>query len=148
MTEDGKSPRMKKPAIIALAVVVLVVVCGWLHWRFVQISEFDTRFGHNLTGTWSSTLDNMRLTNTVMADGSFTEQLAFIHTDRINRYQRTGTWLVQGGHLVETVKSDSNPTAVVTSHSHSGKILHSDTNEFAVNWQGSPDVWVWQRVVP
>ena len=137
---------MKKFTIIGLSVVMLVGVCALFHWRYVKVSEFDQNFRQNLAGTWSAALDNMRLTNIVMPDGMFTCQLAFIHTDRINRYQRIGTWLVQDGRLVETIKSDSNPTAIVMSRSHSGKIIHADTNEFVVNWQGSPDVWVWQRI--
>ena len=137
---------MKKLIIISLSVAAVVVVCALLHWRYVKISEFDKDFRQNLAGTWSAELDNMRLTNVVAPDGMFTCQLAFIHTDRINRYQQTGTWLVQGGRLFETIKSDSNPTAIVMSRSHSGKIIHADTNEFVVNWQGSPDVWVWQKI--
>jgi hypothetical protein len=137
---------MKKLTIIGLSVAMLVVVCALMYRWHIKTAEFDQDFHQNLAGTWSAALDNMRLTNIVMPDGSFNEQSAFIHTDRINRYQRTGTWLVQGGRLIETVKSDSNPTAVVMPRSHSGKIIHSDTNEFVVNWQGSPDVWVWQRI--
>src|ERR1700739_1643447 len=137
---------MKTLTIIGLAVAILAA-CVLLHRQQVKTSEFDQSLHQNLAGTWSATLDNMRLTNIVMPDGMFTCQLAFIHTDRINRYQQTGTWLIQGGPLIETVKSDSNPTAI-TPHSHSGKILHGDTTEFVVNWQGSPDVWVWQRIIP
>lgn len=138
---------MKTLAIIGLTVAILVA-CVLLHRQHAKTVEFDQGFRQNLAGTWSTALDNMRLTNAVAPDGMFTCQLAFIHTDRINRYQQTGTWLVQGGRLIETIKSDSNPTAAVTPHSHSGKILHAGTNEFVVNWQGSPDVWVWQRITP
>ena len=87
----------------------------------------------------------MRLTNVVMPDGSFTSHLIFIHPERTNTYQQTGTWLVKDGRLIETVKSDSNPAAR-TPRSHVGRIIHGDAFEFAVCWGNSRDEWVWQKV--
>ena len=86
------------------------------------------------------------MTNVVMPDGSFTGQLIFIHPGRTNAYQETGTWLNQDGKMIETVKSDTNPTAP-TPRSHVGRIIRADEREFAVRWQGSPDEWVWQKVI-
>ena len=79
---------------------------------------------------------SMRCTNTVAADGSFVELSWFRHTDRTNTYQRTGTWLVKDGHLIETVKTSTNPTEV-TPHSDAGRIENADTLGFAVRWQHS-----------
>jgi hypothetical protein len=134
---------MKKLAIIGL-LVGIVVACLWLHWHHVKISKFDSDFRQSLAGTWSSVLDNMRLTNVVAPDGSFNMQLIFIHTSRTNIYQETGTWLVQDGKIVETVKSDSNPTAP-TPRTITGRIIRADAREFAVRWGISPDVYVWLK---
>jgi hypothetical protein len=136
---------MKNLTIIGL-LVVIVVACLLLHWQHVKIARFDSDFRQSLAGTWSSELDNMRVTNVVMPDGSFTSHLIFIHPGRTNTYQETGTWLVRDGKMIETVKSDTNPTAVAP-RSHVGQIIRADAREFAVHWQGSPDEWVWQRIV-
>jgi hypothetical protein len=137
---------MKKLTIIGL-LVVIVVACLLLHWRHVKISRFDSDFRQNLAGTWSSELDNMRLTNVVMPDGSFTNHLIFIHPGRTNTYQETGTWLVKDGKMIETVKSDTNPSALAP-RSITGHIIRSDAREFAVRWGISPDTWTWQKVIP
>jgi hypothetical protein len=136
---------MKKLTIIGL-LVVIVVACLLLHWQHVKISRFDSDFRQNLVGTWSSELDNMQLTNAIMPDGSFTNHLIFIHPGRTNTYQETGTWLVKDGKIIETVKSDTNPTAR-TPRSIIGRIIRSDAREFAVRWGISPDVYVWQRII-
>jgi len=131
--------------IVGLAVVI-VVACLLLHWQHVKISRFDSDFRQNLAGTWSSELDIMRLTNVVMPDGSFTSQLIFIHPDRTNTYQQTGIWLVKDGHLIETVKSDTNPTAV-TPWTNVGRISRADASEFTVRWRNSRDEWAWHKVI-
>jgi len=123
----------------------IVVVCMFLHWHRVQTSRFDTGFRQNLAGTWSSTLDNMCLTNTVMPDGSFTIQAIFKHSARTNSYQMTGTWLVRDKRIVETVKSDTNPTAR-TPRTITGRIIHADGREFTVRWGISPDEWIWKKI--
>lgn len=135
---------MKKLAIIGL-VVVIVVVCMLLHWRHVKTAEFDRGFRQSLVGTWSSELDNMRFTNVVMPDGSFTNHLIFIHPDRTNTYQETGTWLVKDGKMVETVKSDTNPAARAP-RTITGRIIYAQAGEFAVRWGISPDTWVWEKL--
>ena len=135
---------MKWRTITGLSVII-VAVGMLLHWRQARISEFDMKFRRDLAGTWSAELDNMRLTNVVMPDGSFTCQLKFRHPERTNTYQETGTWQIKGGHLIETVKSDTNPTAV-SPRSHAGRILRTRAGEFVVQWQGSPDEWVWQKL--
>jgi hypothetical protein len=28
-----------------------------------------------------------------------------------------------------------------------GQIIHANAREFAVRWQGSPDEWVWQKII-
>ena len=136
---------MKKLTIIGLSVVI-VVACVLLHWQHVKISRFDRDFRQSLAGTWSTEVEIMRKTNVVMHDGSFTSQLIFIRPDRTNTYQQTGTWLVKDGHLIETVKSNTNPTAV-TPWTHVGRIIRADASEFTVRWQGSPDERVWHKVI-
>jgi hypothetical protein len=136
---------MKKLAIIGL-LVVIVVACLLLHLQHVKIVRFDSEFRQNLAGTWSSELDNMRFTNVIMPDGSFTNHLIFIHPGRTNRYQETGTWLVKDGKMIETVKSDTNPTALAP-RTIAGRIIRADAREFAVRWGISPDVYVWQRII-
>jgi hypothetical protein len=136
---------MKKLTIIGL-LVVIVVACLLLHWQHVKTSEFDRDFRQSLSGTWSSELDNMRLTNIVMPDGSFASHLIFIHPGRTNTYQETGTWLVKDGKMIETVKSDTNPTARAP-RTITGRIIRADAREFAVRWGISPDVWVWQKII-
>ena len=136
---------MKKLTIIGL-LVVIVVACLLLHWQHVKTSEFDRDFRQSLSGTWSSELDNMRLTNIVMPDGSFASHLIFIHPGRTNTYQETGTWLVKDGKMIETVKSDTNPTARAP-RTITGRIIRADAREFAVRWGISPDVWVWRKII-
>jgi len=137
---------MKKLTIIGLLVVV-VAVCLLLHWQHVQsVARFDSNFGQQLAGVWLRQEADMRCTNTVAADGSFVELSWFRHTDRTNTYQRTGTWLVKDAHLVETIKSSTNPSEV-TPHSIAGRVVHSDAGEFVVRWPNSAET-VWQKIIP
>ena len=136
---------MKIITIIGL-LVVIVIACMLLHWQHIKTFEFDRDFRHTLAGTWSSELDNMNLRNVVMPDGSFTNHLIFIHPGRTNTYQETGTWLVKDGKMIETVNSDTNPTAR-TPRTITGRIIRADAREFAVRWGISPDVWVWKKVI-
>ena len=135
---------MKKLVIIGL-VALIAVTCLLLHWQHVKIARMDRDIGQNLAGTWSSELDIMTLTNVVMPDGSFTSQLIFVHPQRTNTYQESGSWLVKDGKMIETVTHDTNPTAL-TPRTHVGRILNADAGGFTVQWQGSPDRWVWHKV--
>ena len=146
---------MKKLTIIGL-LVVIVAVCLLLYRQHVEsVARFDSEFRQQLAGVWLRAEDelprgvgmalSMRCTNTVAADGSFVELSWFRHTDRTNTYQRTGTWLVNDGHLIETVKTSTNPTEV-TPHSDAGRIENADTLGFAVRWQHSTNETIWQRV--
>jgi len=101
-----------------------------------------------LAGVWSWQLENMRCTNSVAPDGSFTGQAVFIHPGRTNtQYQMAGMWQIKDGRFVESITSDSNKTAPVP-RSHSGQIIFTNPNEFVVSWQGSTNKTVWQRVSP
>lgn len=137
---------MKKFAIIGLSVVI-VVVFVLLLWQHVKISRFDRDFRQSLAGHWSRELKNYRCTNIVAPDGSFTEQSMFIHPDGTNTYQLAGTWHIKDGDLIETITSDSNPSALVPL-SHSGQIIRINTDEFIVAWKGSTNKQVWQRASP
>ncbi len=109
----------------------------------------------HLAGVWLRTEDNlprgvemplsMRCTNIVAPDGSFVERSWFSHSDRTNTYQRTGTWLVKNGHLIETIKTSTNPTEV-TPHTGAGRIVYSDARGFIVRWPNSQET-VWQKVI-
>ena len=88
----------------------------------------------------------MRCTNTVAADGSFIELSWFSHPDRTNTYQRTGTWLVKDGHLIETIKSSTNPTEV-TPHTDAATDYSSDAGGFVVRWPNSAET-IWQKIIP
>lgn len=136
---------MKRLTLIGL-LVVIAVAWLWRHREHVKIARFDSDFRQTLAGTWSSELDNMRLTNVVMPDGSFTSRLMFIHPGHTNTYQERGTWLVSDGKMIETVTIDTNPTAR-TPRSHVAQIIHADAHEFALHWQGSPDEWVWKKII-
>ena len=137
---------MKKITIIGLLVVV-VAVCLLLHWQHVKsVARFDSDFRQQLAGVWLRQKDGMRCTNTVAADGSFVELSWFRHPDRTNTYQRTGTWLVQNGHLIETVKTSTNPTEV-TSHTGTARIIHSEAGEFVVRWPNSVET-IWKKISP
>ena len=144
---------MKKITIIGL-LVVIVAVCLLLHWQHVKsVARFDSDFRQQLAGVWLRAEDNlpqgvgkplsMRCTNTVAADGSFVELSWFRHSDRTNTYQRTGTWLIQNGHFIETVKTSTNPTEV-TPHSDTGRIVRADALGFTVRWPKADNIW--QRV--
>jgi hypothetical protein len=136
---------MKKLAIIGL-LVVIVAACLLLRWQHVRVARFDSDFRQHLAGVWLRQENDMRCTNTVAVDGSFVELSWFRHTDRTNTYQRTGTWLVKDGHLIETVKSSSNPTEV-TPHTGAARIIRSDAGEFIVRWPNSVQT-IWQKIIP
>ena len=136
---------MKKLTIIGL-LVVIVVACLLLYWQHVMVARFDSDFRHQLAGVWLRQEADMRCTNSVTADGSFIELSWFSHPDRTNTYKRTGTWTVKDGHLIETIKSSTNPTEV-TPHTSAGRVVLSDTSGFVVRWQNSAQT-TWQRVVP
>jgi hypothetical protein len=135
---------MKKLTIIGL-LVVIVVACLLLYWQHVKIARFDSDFRQQLAGVWLRQEADMQCTNSVAADGRFVELSWFSHSDRTNTYQRTGTWLVKDGHLIEMIKSSTNPTEV-TPHTNAGRVVHSDTGKFVVRWQNSVET-IWQRVV-
>ena len=136
---------MKKLTIIGLLVVV-VAVCLLLHWQHVEsVARFDSEFRQQLAGVWLRQEAGMRCTNTVAADGSFIELSWFSHPDRTNTYQRTGTWLVKDGHLIETIKSSTNPSEV-TPHTLAGRIVRADVSGFTLRWPNSAET-VWQRIV-
>jgi hypothetical protein len=135
---------MKKLTIIGLFVVI-VVACLMLYWQHVRIARFDSDFRQQLAGVWVRQDADMQCTDSVTAGGSFVELSWFSHPDRTNTYQRTGTWLVKDGHLIETIKTSTNPTEV-TPHTNAGRVVHSDTSEFVVRWQNSVET-IWQRVV-
>ena len=136
---------MKKLTIIGLLVVV-VAACLFLYWQHVTVARFDSDFRQQLAGVWLRQEAGMRCTNTVAADGSFIELSWFSHPDRTNTYQRTGTWLVSNEHLIETIKSSTNP-AEETTHTGAARIIHSDAHEFVVRWPNSVET-VWQKIIP
>lgn len=87
----------------------------------------------------------MRCTNTVAADGSFVELSWFSHPDRTNTYRTIGTWLVKDRHLIEIVKSSSNPDEV-TPRSGTAGIVRSDASEFIMLWSNCVQT-VWQKII-
>jgi len=146
---------MKKIAIIGL-LAAIVIACALLLQYHAKISQArDEAFRERLAGVWLREEDtlqprvggslSMRCTNTVAADGSFVELSWFRHTDRTNTYQRTGTWLVKDGHLIETIKSSTNPSEV-TPHTLAGRIVRADVSGFTLRWPNSAET-VWQRIV-
>lgn len=144
---------MKKLTIIGLLVVV-VAACLLLYWRHVTVARSDSDFRQQLAGVWLRAEDNlphgvamplsMRCTNTVAADGSFVELSWFRHSDRTNTYQRTGTWLVKNGHLIQTTKSSTNPTEV-TPWTDAARIVRADASGFTLRWPKADEIW--QRVI-
>jgi hypothetical protein len=141
---------MKKFAIIGL-LAAIIIACVLLFQYHAKISMArDEVFRVRLAGVWLRAEDklpqgvgmplSMRCTNTVAADGSFVEQSWFRHTDRTNTYQRTGTWLVQNGHLIETVKTSTNPTEVIP-HSDTARIIRADASGFALRWPKADEIW-------
>ena len=137
---------MKKITIIGL-LVVFVALGLLLHWQHVKsVAKFDSAFRQQLAGVWLRQEAGMRCTNTVTADGSFIELSWFSHPDRTNTYQRTGTWLVKDGQLIETIKSSSNPTEV-TPHTGAARVIRSDAGEFVVRWPNSVET-IWQKIIP
>jgi hypothetical protein len=144
---------VKKIAIIGL-LAALVVACVLLRWHLARISnERDEVFRERLAGVWLREEDNlpqgvgmplsMRCTNTVAADGSFVELSWLSHPDRTNTYKRTGTWLVKNGHLIQTIKTSTNPTEV-TPWTDTGRIVRADAGEFTVRWKSDE---TWQRII-
>lgn len=137
---------MKKPAIIGL-LVVIVATFLLLYWQHTaSVARFDSAFRQQLAGVWLRQEAGVRCTNTVAADGSFVELSWFSHPDRTDTYQRTGTWLVKDGQLIEMVKSSSNPTEV-TPHTGAARIIRSDAGEFVVRWPNSVET-TWQKIIP
>ena len=146
---------MKKITIIGL-LAAIIIACVLLLRYHAKISKArDEAFRERLAGVWLREEHNlphgvgmpqsMRCTNTVAADGSFVELSWFSHPDRTNTYQRTGTWLVNHGQLIETINSSTNPTEV-TPHTGTAPIIHSDAGEFVVRWRNSAET-VWQKIV-
>jgi len=135
---------MKKITIFGL-LVVIVIACLLLHWQHIKVARFDSDFSQHLAGVWLRQETNMRCTNTVAADGSFVELSWFSHPDRTNTYQTTGTWIINDGHLIESVKSSTNPTEV-TPHTNAGQIIHSDAGGFVLRWQNSVET-VWLKII-
>jgi hypothetical protein len=144
---------MKKITIIGL-LAAIIIACVLLLRYHAKISKArDEAFRERLAGVWLREEHNlphgvgmpqsMRCTNTVAADGSFVELSWFSHPDRTNTYQRTGTWLVKNGHLIQTVKSSTNPTEV-TPWTDAGRIVRADAREFTVRWKSDE---TWQRVI-
>jgi hypothetical protein len=144
---------MKKITIIGL-LAAIIIACVLLLRYHAKISKArDEAFRERLAGVWLREEHNlphgvgmpqsMRCTNTVAADGSFVELSWFSHPDRTNTYQRTGTWLVKNGHLIQTVKSSTNPTEV-TPWTDAGRIVRAVAGEFTVRWKSDE---TWQRVI-
>ena len=136
---------MKKIALVG-SLIVIVAACLMLSCQHVRVAQFDNDFRQQLAGVWLRQETNMRCTNTVTADGSFVERSWFSHPDRTNTWQRTGTWQVSNGQLIETVTSSTNPTEV-TPHTGTGQIIHSDAGGFVVRWQNFAET-TWQKVLP
>ena len=146
---------MKKLTIIGF-LAAIIIACVLLLLYYAKISkDRDEAFRERLVGVWLREEDNlphgvampqsMRCTNTVAADGSFLELSWFSHPDRTNTYQRIGTWLVKNGHLIQMVKSSTNPTEV-TPWTTAGRIVRANARGFTVRWQNSEET-VWQRVI-
>jgi hypothetical protein len=134
---------MKKLTIFGL-LAVIVAAYLLLYWQHVTLARFDSDFRQRLAGVWLRQEAGMRCTNTVAADGSIVELSWFSHPDRTNTYRATGTWLVKDRHLIEIVRSSSNPTEV-TPHTGAARIIRSDASGFTVRWPNAVET-VWQRV--
>lgn len=134
---------MKRWIIIGFSLLVIIafILLAWHHTK----TSRDRDFRQSLAGAWSWELYNMRCTNIVASDGSFTSQLVFDHPSRTNTYQMAGTWHIKNGSLIETVTSDSKKSARVP-RTLSGTIFRVNANEFVIAWQGSTNKSVWQRV--
>ena len=141
---------MKKLTIIGLLVVV---ACLLLYWQHVKVAKFDSDFRQQLAGVWLRAEDDlpqgvgmalsMRCTNTVAPDGSFVELSWFRHSDRTNTYRATGTWLVKNGHLIQSVKSSTNP-AENTPWTDAARIIRADASGFTLRWPKADQIW--QRI--
>jgi hypothetical protein len=136
---------MKKTAVGGL-LIVITLASVLLYWQQVRIAKFDRDFHRQLAGTWMRRENGMGCINIVAADGSFVEQSWFIHPNRTNIYQRTGSWLVKSGCLIETIKTSTNPTEV-TPHTGAARIVCADANGFTMRWQNATET-VWQRLFP
>jgi hypothetical protein len=97
-----------------------------------------------LKGVWLRQEAGLTCTNTVAADGSFVQLSWLSHPDWTNTYQRTGTWLVKDGRLIETIKTSTNPTEI-TPHADAGQIIRANASGFTVRWRNSTET-VWQKV--
>jgi hypothetical protein len=148
-----KIQAMKRLTTIGF-LVALIIACVLLLRYHAAISQArDEAFRERLAGVWLREEDNlprgvamplsMRCTNTVAADGSFVELSWFSHPDRTNTYRRTGAWLVKNGHLIQTIKSSTNPTEV-TPWTDTGRIVRADAGEFTVRWKTDE---TWQRII-
>ena len=131
-----------------ILLVIIAILCSALAYQIIRDrhDRFDSNFRQHLAGVWLRQEANMRCTKTVAADGSFVELSWFSHPDRTNTYQRTGTWLVSNGHLIETIKSSTNPSEDMP-HTGTARIIHSDAGEFVVRWPNSVET-VWQKIIP
>ena len=128
---------MKKLTIIGLLAAIIIACVLLLRYHAKISKDRDEAFRERLAGVWLRAELNlphgvgmpqsMRCTNTVAADGSFVELSWFSHPDRTNTYQRTGRWLVKNGHLIQTVKSSTNPTEV-TPWTDAGRIVRADAS--------------------
>jgi hypothetical protein len=145
---------MKKITLIGL--LAIIMTCALLLQYHARITrEGDEAFRKGLPGVWLREEDNlprgtgmplsMRCTNTVAADGSFVELSWFSHPDRTNTYQRTGTWLVKNGHLLQTVKTSTNPSEIIP-HTLGGVIVRADAAGFTIRWPNSQET-VWQKII-
>ena len=144
---------MKKLTIIGL-LAAAIIACGLFLQHHAKTSKArDEAYRERLAGVWLREEHNlphrmgmpqsMRCTNTVAADGSFVELEWFSHPDRTNTYRRTGTWLVKNGHLIQTVKSNTNPSEV-TPWTDTGRIVRLDAIGLTVRWKSDE---TWQRVI-
>jgi len=144
---------MKKITIIGL-LAAIIIACVLLLRYHAKISKArDEAFRERLAGVWLREEHNlphgvgmpqsMRCTNTVAADGSFVELSWFSHPEGTNTYRTTGIWLVKNGHLIQTVKSSTNPTEV-TPWTDAGRIVRAVAGEFTVRWKSDE---TWQRVI-
>jgi hypothetical protein len=144
---------MKKLTIIGLLAAIIIVYVLLVQYHAKISKARDEAFRERLAGVWLREEHNlphgvgmplsMRCTNTVAADGSFVELEWFSHPDRTNTYRRTGTWLVKNGHLIQTVKSNTNPSEV-TPWTDAGQIVRLDAGEFTMRWKSDE---TWQRVI-
>ncbi len=144
---------MKKFTLLGCLAAMIIAGVFLLGHHARMVKAGDETFRQRLAGVWvreelnlppgeGMPLD-MRCTNTVAADGSFVERSWFSHSDRTNTYQRTGTWQVNHGHLIQTIKSSTNPTEV-TPWTDAARIVRADASGFTLRWPKADEPW--QRV--